>query len=363
MSHQNPATAPDPKSGSLPSPLPDPIGQGSMVGLFEFKNFWHLFPWVLALVFFWHQYAFDGGFLGLGRAVLIAVLFTLSVDLALGYAGIITLGHAAFYGLAAYAAGALSAKLGPTFPVLNDPIIGLLFGTALAALLGFITGMLILHTEGVTLMMLTLAIASILQQVANQLRPITGGDDGLSGIRVSELLGIWRFDLYGKTAFLYCLAVLFIWFVIAWLIVHSPFGRSLDGIRQNPRRMRAIGTPVWWRLVAMYTISAAMAGTAGALDAQTTRLVGLSVLDLLKSGIVVVMLVLGGERRLYGAFIGVLIYTVIEHYASERNPFYWQFFIGILLMALVLFFQGGLMGIIDRFWPGQKKRKPEGGAS
>lgn len=331
-----------------------PVGGAPIASGFRIGNVWHLLPWVLALAFFAHQYSFDGSYLSLGRTVLIAILFTLSVDLALGYAGIITLGQAAFYGFAAYAAGALSAKAG-----INDPIAGLLFATVLAGILGAITGALILHTEGVTIMMLTLAIASILQQIANQWRSLTGGDDGLSGIRMDPLLGLWRFDFYGKTAYLYCLVVLFIWFIIAWRVVHSPFGRSLDGIRQNPRRMRAIGTPVWWRLVAMYAISAAMAGSAGALYAQTTRVVGLSVLDLLASGIVVVMLVLGGERRLYGAFIGVLLYTVIEHYASEKNPFYWQFFIGILLMALVLFFEGGLMGIIDRFWPGRKKAKTE----
>ena len=338
------------------SDITKPVPGTPLAGAFRFSNFWHLLPWILALAFFAQQYD-GGGYLSLGRTVLIAILFTLSVDLALGYAGIITLGQAAFYGFAAYAAGALSAKAG-----INDPIIGLLFATALAALLGFLTGMLILHTEGVTIMMLTLAVASILQQVANQWRTMTGGDDGLSGIRMDPLLGIWRFDFFGKTSYIYCLAVLFIWFLIAWRVVHSPFGRSLDGIRQNPRRMRAIGTPVWWRLVAMYTISAAMAGSAGALYAQTTRVVGLSVLDLLASGIVVVMLVLGGERRLYGAFVGVLIYTVIEHYASEKDPFYWQFFIGLMLMALVLFFEGGLMGIIDRFWPGRnKKAEGEGG--
>ncbi len=320
---------------------------------FRLTHFWHLFPWVLALVFFSHQVAFDGGYLELGRTVLIAILFTLSVDLALGYAGIITLGQAAFYGFAAYAAGALSAKFG-----YNDPILGLVFATVLAAALGFITGMLILHTEHVTIMMLTLAIASILEQVANQWRSMTDGDDGLSGINMDPLFGLFEFDFVGKTAFLYCLAVLFIWFLIAWRVVHSPFGRSLDGVRQNPRRMRAIGTPVWWRLVAMYTLSAAMAGSAGALYAQTTGVVGLTVLSLLASGIVVVMLVLGGERRLYGAFIGVLVYTLIEHYASEKDPFYWQFFIGLLLMALVLFFEGGLMGIIDRVFGRTKTSRP-----
>lgn len=317
--------------------------------MFKASSFWHLLPWILALAFFGQQYAFDGGYLGLGRTVLIAILFTLSVDLALGYAGIITLGHAAFYGFGAYAAGALSAKAG-----INDPLVGLAFATALAALLGFLTGMLILHTEGVTIMMLTLAIASMLYEVANQWRDMTNGDDGLSGIRMDYLLGLFRFDFRGKTSYLYCLGVLFVWFLIAWRVVHSPFGRSLDGIRQNPKRMRAIGTPVWWRLVAMYTLSAAMAGSAGALYAQTTRVVGLNVLSLLVSGIVVVMLVLGGERRLYGAFVGVAVYTIVEHYASEFDPFFWQFVIGLMLMVLVLFFEGGIMGIIDKLF-GRKK--------
>jgi len=334
-----------------------PAGSGNpMIAGFDPRSFWHLLPWIMALAFFAHQYSFDGSYLGLGRIVLIAILFTLSVDLVLGYAGIITLGHAAFYGFAAYAAGALSAHLG-----INDPIAGLLFATALAALLGFLTGMLILHTEGVTLMMLTLAIASLLYETANQLRWLTGGDDGLSGIRMDHLLGLWRFDFRGQTAYMYCLGVLFVWFLIAWRVVHSPFGRSLDGIRQNPRRMRAIGTPVWWRLVAIYTISAAMAGSAGALYAQTTRVVGLSVFTLIESGLVIVMLVLGGERRLYGAFVGVLVYTLIHHYTSEFDPFYWQFFVGLMLMALVLFFEGGLMGIIDRIF-GRKRADVTGGA-
>ena len=151
----------------------------------------------------------------------------------------------------------------------------------------------------------------------------------------------------GKTAFLYSLAVLFVWFVIASFVVRSPFGRSLDGIRQNARRMRAIGTPVWWRLVAMYALSAAMAGSAGALSAQSTRLVGLSSLELLTSGVVAVVLVLGGERRLYGAFIGATVYVIVQDFAGSISPFIWMFVIGLLMIVIVLFFEGGLMGIID----------------
>ena len=301
-------------------------------------SLWHVLPWALALVF----YYFADGYHSLGTNILGMILFALSLDLALGYAGIITLGHAAFYGVGAYAAGLMAIHVN------NDPLLGLAAATLLAALLGFLTGILILHTRGETLLMLTLAIAAILYEAANHMRWLTGGDDGLSGIRPGPIFGIFRFDLWGKTAFLYSLGVLFVWFVIAWRVVRSPFGRSLDGIRQNPRRMRAIGTPVWWRLVAMYTLSAAMAGTAGALTAQSVRLVGLSVFELLTSGIVVVMLVLGGERRLYGAFIGATIYVLVQDYAGSINPFYWMFVIGGLLIVIVLFFEGGLMGIIDK---------------
>ena len=124
------------------------------------------------------------------------------------------------------------------------------------------------------------------------------------------------------------LVVLFGWFELAWRIVHSPFGRSLDGIRQNPHRMRAIGTPVWWRLLAIYTISAAMAGSAGALSAHATRFVGLSVLDLLTSGTVTVALILGGTRRLYGGFIGATIYLVVQDYSAKISSFLWEFVAG-----------------------------------
>ncbi len=298
---------------------------------------WHALPWLLALAFFF----LADGYHSLGVNILIMILFTLSLDLALGYAGIITLGHAAFFGFGAYAAGLFNLH------VSADPLLGLAAATLAAAALGLVTGALILHTRGETLLMLTLAIAAILHEAANHMRDLTGGDDGLAGIRPGAVFGLFRFDLWGKTSFLYCLGVLFVWFLISWRVVRSPFGRSLDGVRQNAKRMRAIGTPVWLRLVAMYALSAAMAGTAGALSAQTTRLVGLSVFELLTSGIVAVMLVLGGERRLYGAFVGATIYVLVQDVAGAINPFYWMFVIGILLVAIVLFFDGGLMGVIE----------------
>jgi len=298
---------------------------------------WHLLPWALALAVF----ACMPQYLPLGTTVLVMVLLTLSLDIALGYAGIVTLGHAAFFGMGAYTA-ALFAIHGH-----NDPLLGLLVATAVTAAFGCLVGMLILHTEGMTLLMLTLSIAAVLAEVANQAKDWTGGDDGLQGMTMGLVLGLFRFDLAKKTAYLYVLAVLLVWFVIACRIVHSPFGRSLDGIRQNPARMRAIGTPVWLRLVAAFTLSAAMAGTAGALQAQTTRFVALNSLTLMVSGMAVVMLVLGGIRRLYGAFVGATIYVVVQDQAAQINPYYWMLVIGLLLMGTVLLLQGGLISLLD----------------
>jgi len=297
----------------------------------------HLLPWALALL----VYVVAGGYLSLGTHALIMILFALSLDLALGQAGIITLGHAAFFGFGAYAAGIFATHLS------NDPLLGLVVATVLTGLFGVFVGILILHTAGVTLMMLTLAISALLAEFANQAHGLTGGDDGLQVGRMAPLFGLFRFDLRGHTSYLYALAVLFVWSLVAWRIMRSPFGRSLDGIRQNPRRMRAIGTPVWRRLVVAYGLSAAMAGTAGALEAQTTRAVGLGALSVLASGTVLVMLILGGTRRYYGAFLGATVYVVVQDFAAQIDPFRWMFIIGIMLMAVVLFLENGLVGLVD----------------
>ncbi len=303
----------------------------------NFASAWHLLPWALALVF----YFIAGGYLSVGTHVLIMILFALSLDLALGQAGIITLGHAAFFGFGAYAAGIFAAHFS------NDAPVGLAFALILTGVFGLLVGMLILHTSGVTLMMLTLAISALLAEFANQAHGLTGGDDGLQVVRMAPLFGLFRFDLWGHTAYLYALAILLFWSLAAWRVMRSPFGRSLDGIRQNPRRMRAIGTPVWWRLVVAYGLSAAMAGTAGALEAQTTRAVGLGTLGVLASGTVLVMLILGGTRRYYGAFLGAAVYVVVQNIAAQIDPFRWMFIIGILLMAVVLLLDNGLMGVAD----------------
>jgi branched-chain amino acid transport system permease protein len=297
--------------------------------------FGHALPWAIAIAYFYVA----PNDLSFGTQVMIWILFAMSLDLALGYAGILTLGHAGFFGLGAYAAGLFAIHVSP------DPILGHLAAVGLAALFGAITGAMILHTSGVTFLMLTLAIVSVLSEYANQARGLTGGDDGLQGIRLDPIFGVFEFNIFGKTAYVYAAVVLFGWLLFAWRIVHSPFGRSLDGIRQNPRRMRAIGTPVWWRLLAIYTISAAMAGSAGALSAHATRFVGLSVLDLLTSGIVTVALILGGTRRLYGAFVGATTYFVVQDWSAKISPFFWEFVVGGMLIVTVLLFDGGLLDL------------------
>ena len=214
-----------------------------------------LLPWLIAL----GAYFGFGDYLTLGSQILIMILFALSLDLVLGYAGIVTLGHSAFFGAGAYAAGIYAAR------VSGEPLSGLLVAALTAALIGWVSGLVILRTQGLALLMLTLAVTALLAEAANKASFITGGADGLQGVDIDPIFGVFRFDLFGRTAYLYCLAVLFLAWLFARRLVHSSFGRSLVGIRENTARMHAIGSPVRRRLLTIYTISAALAGVAGAL--------------------------------------------------------------------------------------------------
>jgi branched-chain amino acid transport system permease protein len=297
-------------------------------------------PWVAAFAGFF----FLPEYLSLGARILIYILFALSLDLILGYAGIITLGHSAFFGLGAYVAGILGAKAG-----ISDPFVQLAAAAAAAGALGVATGAVILRTKALTLLMLTLAITSVLLEIANKASWLTGGADGLSGVQVAPILGQFKFDLFGRTAFLYCLAVLFVGWLLVRRLIYSPFGAMLTGIRENPARMHAVGAPVYRRLVGVYTISATMAGIAGALLAQTNQFVGLNVLGIEPSGELLVMLILGGVGRLYGAFIGPVVYLLSQDFLAKQFPEYWYFGIGLLLVLVVLFARGGILGLIDQW--------------
>ncbi|HEV2099594.1 MAG TPA: branched-chain amino acid ABC transporter permease [Stellaceae bacterium] len=299
-------------------------------------------PWLAAVAVY---FAFPA-YLPLGAQVLATILFALSTDLVLGYAGIVTLGQAAFFGAGAYTAGLLAAH------GWGEPITGLLAGAAMAALVGLLSGLVILRATGLTLLMLTLVVASILYEAANKASWLTGGDDGLQGMQVWPIFGRYPFDLFGRTAYLYSLIVLFLGWLAARRIVHSPFGRSLVGVRENIRRMHALGAPVERRRLIVYTISAALAGVSGALIAQTAGFVGLSFLGLDRSGSVLIMLIIGGVGRLYGGFIGVPLYMIAQDRFSTIEPVYWYFWIGLLMVLLVLFARGGVLGFAERLRSG-----------
>lgn len=297
-----------------------------------------ILPWVLAVLAF---FVFPD-YLQLGAQVLILILFALSLDLILGYAGIISLGHAALFGTGAYAAGILSAhgKWG-------EPLTGLIVAAVAAALVGLVSGWVILRTRGLSLLMLTMATTILLQEFANQQEEITGGDDGLQGVSMDPLLGRFDFDLVGETAYLYALAVLFVLFLVVRCIVYSSFGQSLRGIRENVVRMHAIGSPVDRRVLWVYTISASLAGVAGALLAQTTEFVALDVLSFERSGDVLIVIILGGTGRLYGAFIGAPIYLLLQDQLAQWSPEYWLFGIGLVLVLRVIFVPQGLLGLFE----------------
>ena len=278
----------------------------------------------------------------LGSQILITGLFAVSLDLILGYAGIVSLGHAAFFGIGAYAAGLLAAH------GWGEPISGLLLAGLAGAILGFATSFLVVRGADLARLMVTLGIGLMLFEAANQLSSVTGGADGLSGVTMGKLFGLYSFDLRGSTAYLYSLGVLFLMFVVSRRIVSSPFGLSLRGIRENVRRMPAIGAPVARRLIAIYTISAAMAGVAGGLLAQTTQFVGLDVFGFPRSADLMIMLVLGGAGHLYGGLIGATVFMIAHHYLSDLNPVYWEFWLGLLLVVVVLFARGGILGAVAR---------------
>jgi branched-chain amino acid transport system permease protein len=283
-------------------------------------------------------------YLVLATQIMIVGLLAVSLDLILGYAGIISLGHAAFFGIGAYTAGLLAVH------GWGEPFSGLLAAGLVAAIAGFLVSFLVVRGQDLTRLMVTLGIGLMLYEAANKAAFITGGVDGLSGVNMWKVAGLFGFDLNGRTAFWYTLVVVFAVFVLARRIVTSPFGLSLRGIKEGPKRMPAIGSPVPRRLIAIFTVSAAMAGIAGALLAQTTQFVGLDSLGFPRSAELLIILVLGGVGRLYGALIGAAVYMVAKDYLSGLNPVYWQFWIGILLIVVVLFGRGGILGRAEALW-------------
>jgi branched-chain amino acid transport system permease protein len=303
---------------------------------------WEPVPWLLALAFY---FAFPK-YLGFGTELLVTILFALSLDLVLGYAGIVTLGHAAFFGAGAYTVGIL-AKRG----LWNEPITSLGLAALVAAAVGFGSGLVLLRTQGLTLLMLTLCTMALLEEAANLGHEYTGGFDGLDSLPIAPLLGAFTFNpLYPRTQYLYALAILFVCFLLVRTLVYSPFGQSLSGIRENTLRMHAVGAPVRRRLVVCYTISAALAGIAGGLWAEANAYVNLGTLGLDRAATVLIILVLGGYGHLYGAFVGAIAYMVLSHFLAKLYPTAWQLGLGVLLVVIALFARNGILGIGQALW-------------
>lgn len=262
--------------------------------------------------------------------IAITALFALSLDIVLGYAGIVSLGHAAFFGLGAYGA-ALFAK-----HVMPDPLVGLAVATALGAVLGLLTSPMIVRGTDLTRLMVTMGVALVLYELANKFDGITGGADGLQGVVMGPLLGQFEFDLGGRVASFYSLTVLFIVFVVMRRVVHSPFGISLQALRDNRLRLSSIGMSVQGRLAVAYTLGAALAGTAGGLLAQTTGFASLDVLDFHRSADIMLALVIGGAGWLWGGLAGAIAFKVMHDLISAITAQYWTFWIGLFLVVLML---------------------------
>jgi len=282
-------------------------------------------------------------YLSLASQIAITGLFALSLDLILGYGGLVSLGHAAFFGIGAYTA-AIFSKF-----VMGEPLVGLVAAAAAAGLIGYATSFIVARFRHFTLIMITLGLGLLAHEIANQAHWLTGGSDGFQGIDIHPVLGLFNFDLYGYTAYGYSLAVLFVLFLATRRLINSPFGLALRGIRENWVRMPAIGAPTRAHIQKAFTISTIIAGIAGALLTQTTQTAALESISFQRSADVLVMLVLGGAGRLYGGLVGAVIFMIARDQFSGIAPQYWYFWIGVLLVTVVTFLPNGILGGLSAF--------------
>ncbi|MBX3521357.1 MAG: branched-chain amino acid ABC transporter permease [Xanthobacteraceae bacterium] len=279
-------------------------------------------------------------------------LFALSLDLLLGYAGIVSLGHAAYFGFGAYVAALFAINF------TGEPLTVLLVAGIAAGLLGLVTSLLVLRGSDLTRLMVTLGIALVMYELANQMSWLTGGADGLTGMPVNPVFGVFPISFRPTNSYIYVLCVLFVLFVVARRIVHSPFGYSLRAIKGNPLRASSIGISTNRRLIAVYALGAAYAGVAGALLAQTTPVVSLTYIDFQRSADVLLMLIIGGTGYLYGGIVGSALFLIAQKFIGNVTPQYWEFWIGFALVVIALFARDrGVFSIIERVANALRKEK------
>lgn len=276
----------------------------------------------------------------LTRVISVALL-VLSLDLIVGYCGVASLGQGALYGAGAYAAG-IACINGVT-----DPVLLILIGGGAGATMGLLMGAIMLRAHALPQLVLSIAIVQLLHEAANKASSITGGSDGLSGMSPAPLFGIFEFDLWGRSAYLFGLGLLLIVFAVLRFVTRSPFGMVCRGLKEDPLRISALGIYAFPVLLKMFVISGAVAGMGGALAAIATQVVGLDSVSFEISANALVMLVLGGIGHLYGALIGTVIFMALEHIVAAINPFHWMTLVGAVLIAIVLFAPRGLSGTLD----------------
>nr|WP_244512150.1 branched-chain amino acid ABC transporter permease [Bosea robiniae] len=295
---------------------------------------------LIALVGLAGYWLFPDNLAFLTRVISVALL-VLSLDLIVGYCGIASLGQGALYGAGAYAAG-IACVHGVT-----DPVLLILIGAAAGAVMGLLMGAIMLRAHGLPQLVLSIAIVQLLHEAANKASSITGGSDGLSGMSPAPLFGLFEFDLWGRSAYLFGLGLLLIVFAVLRFVTRSPFGMVCRGLKEDPLRISALGIYAFPVLLKMFVISGTVAGMGGALAAIATQVVGLDSVSFEVSANALVMLVLGGIGHLYGALIGTVIFMALEHIVAAINPFHWMTLVGAVLIAIVLFAPRGLSGTLD----------------
>jgi branched-chain amino acid transport system permease protein len=297
---------------------------------------------VLLLAPFWMPPL--GGYTALGTRVLVLALAAMSVNFLLGFTGVLSFGHAAYFGLGAYGAGLALKFLAPSTPL------SLLCGTLLGGVAGALLGALIVRRRGVYFAMVTIAFGQVFYYIAFQWSSLTGVDDGLRGFSRQPLdLGFFSIDILSNTdAFYYFVLFCFAAAVAAMgFILGSPFGRSMIAIRENERRARFLGIPIERHIWIAFTLSCFFMGFAGALYALLNNFADPRGLHYSQSGDFVMMAVMGGMRNFWGPLLGAAVFVVLQDYLSSITV-NWMSFVGMLFVAMVLFFPRGLLGVIAR---------------
>lgn len=301
---------------------------------------WRIAPPVL-LALALGCYALFPDYLGLLRTIFIVAIFALSYDLLQGYAGIVSLGHAVFFGLGAYTVAVLGGH-GWTEPLLTLAAAMVVAGAAAGTL-----APIVVVGNDFSRLLVTLGMGFLFHEVANQAHGLTGGADGLSSFTVGPIAGRWAFDFVGRVAFFYTLAGLVFTYLAVWRLSTSPFGLALRGLRENTPRMHAVGAAVARHRGVAYVLSGALAGMAGAMLAQTSNFASLDMLGFERSADVLIITALGGTGSVAGVVLGASLFTWLEDALSSLSPKYWQLGVGLVLMASVFVLPRGLAGLAD----------------